>query len=103
MLSLLLLLGSIMTPVLGLSCIDRYGPGLNVGDCKTHESYNPDDYCYANTLNVITLRCGSVQRVTMATESSATVVVGMIWLDTQQLTMLCINFTIVSSSVFSKK
>jgi hypothetical protein len=57
----------------------------------------------ANTLNVITLRCGSVQRVTMATESSATVVVGMIWLDTQQLTMLCINFTIVSSSVFSKK
>jgi hypothetical protein len=57
----------------------------------------------ANTLNVITLRCGSVQRVTMATESSATVVVGMIWLDTQQLTMLSINFTIVSSSVFSKK
>jgi hypothetical protein len=57
----------------------------------------------ANTLNVITLRYGSVQRVTMATESSATVVVGMIWLDTQQLTMLCINFTIVSSSVFSKK
>lgn len=47
MLSLLLLLGSIMTPVLGLSCIDRYGTGLNVGDCKTHESYNPDDYCYA--------------------------------------------------------
>lgn len=57
----------------------------------------------ANTLNVITLRFGSVQRVTMATESSATVVVGMIWLDTQQLTMLSINFTIVSSSVFSKK